>query len=133
MTRCGAHRAGHVREAARWDLEIARVLGPDTSTSPEGGLDAGAEVQRRAAEVGCRAGEKGARGEPRKLNLWRSTAERGPAAGRRGDGGGKVRPWKDRLGESELYTETAEPPMLLPANADHVVRARAEGRLPAPV
>jgi len=73
------------------------------------------EVQRRAVEVGrIRAGEKGGRGEPRKLEKWRLTSKseaRLQAAAERY--GGKVRPWKDRPGEFELYTETAELPIML--------------------
>ena len=74
------------------------------------------EVQRRAAEVGrIRAGEKGARGEPRKLNAVAAhVAERGPAAGRRGIRGRQGAALEGSPGEFELYTETAELPMLLP-------------------
>ena len=73
------------------------------------------EVQRRAVEVGrIRAGEKGARGEPKKLDCWRLTS---PSEARLQAAanlwGGKVRPWKDRPGEYELYTETDELPIML--------------------
>jgi len=73
------------------------------------------EVQRRAVEVGrIRAGEKGGRGEPRKLDKWRLTSKderRLQAAAE--VYGGKVREWKDRPGEWELYTTTAELTIML--------------------
>ncbi len=73
------------------------------------------ELQRRMVEVGrIRAGEKGEKGEPRKLDRWRLTSKDkvrlDDAAGRWGGG---VRAWAERKGEFELYTETAALPIML--------------------
>lgn len=75
------------------------------------------DIQRRMVEVGrIRAGERGDRGQPKKLEHWRLTSKdprRLEAAA--GLWGGKPREWKDHPGEFELYTKTdVLPIMLLP-------------------
>jgi hypothetical protein len=77
------------------------------------------EIQRRMVEAGrIRAGEKGDKGEPRKLTNWRLTSKdrvRLDEAARLW--GGEVREWAERPGEFELYTTTASLPiMLLPGH-----------------
>ena len=72
------------------------------------------DLQRRMVEAGrIRAGEKGTKGEPRKLDKWRLTSKdevRLHAAA--GMWGGEVRAWD---GQWELFTEVdALPVMLLP-------------------
>lgn len=72
------------------------------------------ELQRRMVEAGrIRAGDKGEKGQPQKLTNWRLTSKdevRLHAAAKMW--GGEVRAWE---GQWELYTETAElPVMLLP-------------------
>lgn len=72
------------------------------------------ELQRRMVEAGrIRAGDKGDKGQPQKLTNWRLTSKdevRLHAASKMW--GGEVREWE---GQWELYTETAElPVMLLP-------------------
>jgi hypothetical protein len=73
------------------------------------------ELQRRMVEAGrIRAGEKGDKGEPRKLSNWRLTSKdkvRLDEAAKLW--GGEVRDWKERQGEFELYTETAALPIML--------------------
>ena len=73
------------------------------------------EVQRRMAEMGrIRAGEKGSRGEPRKLDKWRLTSKHGAVLEAAAElWGGSVREWKDHPGEYELYTGRAEIPIML--------------------
>ncbi len=66
-------------------------------------------IQRRLVQVGrIRMGEKvGGTGRPTKLERWRLTSrdqQRLQAAAEAF--GGKVRPWQQREGEFELYTET---------------------------
>ena len=78
------------------------------------------ELQRRMVEAGrIRAGEKGPKGEPRKLANWRLTSKdevRLKAAAKLW--GGEVRPWEGHDGEFELYTETSSLPiMLLPGTS----------------
>jgi hypothetical protein len=62
-----------------------------------------------------RAGEKGAKGEPRKLTKWRLTSkDRVRLEAAAGLWGGEVREWEEQF---ELYTETdALPIMLLPGH-----------------
>jgi len=77
------------------------------------------DLQRRQVEAGrIRAGDR-SNGNPRKLAEWRLTSKdktRLDAAAERW--GGKPREWKDHPGEFELYTTTAELPiMLLPGAA----------------
>ena len=77
------------------------------------------ELQRRMVEAGrIRAGEKGDKGEPRKLTHWRLTSkDRVRLQHAAKLWGGEVREWSERAGEFELYTETAELPiMLLPGH-----------------
>ena len=73
------------------------------------------ELQRRMVEAGrIRAGEKGAKGEPRKLDKWRLTSKdevRLHAAAKLW--GGESRPWEGHAGEFELYTDTASLPIML--------------------
>jgi len=73
------------------------------------------DIQRRAVEVGrIRAGDKDAKGNPRKGKNWRLTSRdevRLTAASRMW--GGKVQPWADRDGEFELYTSTDTLPIML--------------------
>ena len=90
------------------------------------------EVQRRAAEVGRRAGEKGARGEPRKLNRGGSRqSEARPQAGAETGaarcGSGRIVSANGAVHRDGRAAHAAA------RERDHVVRARAEGRLPAPV
>ena len=73
-------------------------------------------LQRRLVQVGrIRMGEKvGGTGLPTKLERWRLTSrdqQRLQAAAEAF--GGKVRPWHQREGEFELYTETDALPVLL--------------------
>ena len=75
------------------------------------------ELQRRAVEAGrIRAGDRGPKGEPRKIANWRLTSkdrERLEAAAALW--GGTVQEWDDQF---ELYTETdVLPIMLLPGQA----------------
>lgn len=75
------------------------------------------ELQRRMVEAGrIRAGEKGEKGEPRKLTHWRLTSkDRVRLEHAAVLWGGDVREWEGRQGEFELYTDTdALPIMLLP-------------------
>lgn len=73
------------------------------------------ELQRRMVEVGrIRAGDKGDKGQPRKLAEWRLTSKdrrRLEAAAQMW--GGEVRDWNGHDGEHELYTNTAELPIML--------------------
>lgn len=70
------------------------------------------DLQRRMVEAGrIRAGEKGAKGEPRKLDKWRLTSkdrQRLEAAAQLW--GGEIREWEAQW---ELYTLTATLPILL--------------------
>ena len=72
------------------------------------------DLQRRMVEAGrIRAGDT-SNGHPRKLEHWRLTSKdrtRLEAAAELW--GGKVREWDGRAGEFELYTETAELPIML--------------------
>lgn len=75
------------------------------------------DIQRRMVEAGrIRAGDKGAKGEPRKLQNWRLTSkDRARLEHAARMWGGQVREWEGRDGEWELFTETdALPIMLLP-------------------
>lgn len=72
------------------------------------------ELQRRMVEAGrIRAGEKGDKGEPRKLDKWRLTSKDTQRLNAAAElWGGEVREWE---GQWQLYTQTdALPIMLLP-------------------
>jgi len=73
------------------------------------------DIQKRNTEAGrIRAGDKDAKGNPRKGKNWRLTSRdevRLTAAAKLW--GGKVRAWEDRPGEFELYTSTDTLPIVL--------------------
>jgi hypothetical protein len=73
------------------------------------------DLQRRMVEAGrIRAGEKGDKGEPRKLDKWRLTSRDKVRLDEAATlWGGEVRQWTERKGEFELYTETAALPIML--------------------
>jgi recombination directionality factor gp3-like protein len=73
------------------------------------------DIQRRMVEAGrIRAGEKGPKGEPRKLDKWRLTSkDKVRLDGAAALWGGTVREWDGHAGEWELYTDTAALPILL--------------------
>src|SRR5262245_16463840 len=73
------------------------------------------ELQRRLVEDGrIRAGEKGDKGEPRKLDKWRLTSKDKQRLDEAADlWGGEVRAWEGHAGEFELYTNTNALPITL--------------------
>lgn len=73
------------------------------------------DLQRRMVEAGrIRAGEKGAKGEPKKLDKWRLTSkDKVRLDHAAGLWGGQVQEWTERQGEWELRTETAALPIML--------------------
>jgi hypothetical protein len=73
------------------------------------------ELQRRLVEAGrIRAGDKGPKGEPRKIINWRLTSKDLQRLERAAElWGGKAIPWDERDGEYELYTETNQLPITL--------------------
>jgi Recombination directionality factor-like len=75
-------------------------------------------IQRRFMELGrIRLGEKGPKGEPRKLTTFRLTSAQERLLLTAAElYGGKVEPWTDAPNEGyfELYTETAELDIVLP-------------------
>jgi hypothetical protein len=70
------------------------------------------ELQRRMVEAGrIRAGERGSKGEPRKLDKWRLTSKDRPRLERAAElWGGQVQEWE---GQFELYTDTDSLPILV--------------------
>lgn len=70
---------------------------------------------RRAREIGrIRMGDKGERGNPRRLETFRLTsADRPLLEGAATRYGGTVRPWKDQPGQFELYITADELPCMV--------------------
>jgi hypothetical protein len=73
------------------------------------------DIQRRLVEAGrIRAGEKGEKGEPRKLDKWRLTSKDRRRLELAAElWGGEVREWEGHKDEYELYTSTNELPIAL--------------------
>lgn len=73
------------------------------------------ELQRRLVEAGrIRAGDKGPKGEPRKITNWRLTSkDRQRLDLAAAKWGGEVRAWDGHEGEFELYTKTNQLPITL--------------------
>ncbi len=73
------------------------------------------DIQKRNTEAGrIRAGDKDARGNPRKGKNWRLTSrDEVRLTGAAKEWGGKVQPWEGREGEFELYTSTDTLPIIL--------------------
>jgi hypothetical protein len=80
------------------------------------------DLQRRFAEVGrIRAGAKGAKGQPQKLDAWRLTsANRQALDAAAGLYGGDVRPWQGAStpGQFELFTETRTLDVMVPPSQE---------------
>jgi hypothetical protein len=77
------------------------------------------ELQRRLSEAGrIRMGEKGPKGEPRRLTHWRLTSpDQGLIAQAAGLYGGTPTPWESPTGpQFQLTTETSELPVLVLVN-----------------
>lgn len=72
-------------------------------------------IQRRARELGrIRMGEKGAKGQPMRLETFRLTsADRELLQAAAARYGGEVRPWQGQPGQFELYTTCDELPCLI--------------------
>lgn len=76
-------------------------------------------IQRRLAEAGrIRMGEKGPKGEPKRLNHWRLTSpDKGLIEQAAGLYGGSPNPWESPTGpQFQLTTETNELPVLVLVN-----------------
>jgi hypothetical protein len=73
------------------------------------------DIQRRMVEAGrIRAGDTGPTGRPRKLDKWRLTSKDRVRLQAAADlWGGEAKEWEGRAGEFELYTDTAELPIML--------------------
>lgn len=80
------------------------------------------DLQRRFAEVGrIRAGAKGAKGQPQKLDAWRLTsANRQALEAAAGLYGGDVRDWTGAPtpGQYELFTETRTLDVMVPPSSE---------------
>ena len=80
------------------------------------------DLQRRFAEVGrIRAGAKGAKGQPQKLDAWRLTsANRGALEAAASLYGGDVRDWvgAPTPGQYELFTETRTLDVMVPPSSE---------------
>lgn len=80
------------------------------------------DLQRRFAEVGrIRAGAKGAKGQPQKLDAWRLTSANRPALEAAAElYGGEVRPWQGAPtpGQFELFTETRTLDIMVPPSQE---------------
>ena len=73
------------------------------------------DLQLRLREVGrIRMGAKGERGQPVRLGKWRLTAaDKGALDAAAELYGGAVRPWQERDGQYELYTDASEIPFVI--------------------
>ena len=80
------------------------------------------DIQRRFAEVGrIRAGAKGAKGQPQKLEAWRLTSANERALHAAAElYGGDVRPWTGAPtpGQYELFTETRTLDIMVPPSQE---------------
>lgn len=73
------------------------------------------DLQRTIRQVGrIRMGEKGDKGQPKKLTTWRLTSpDKAALEGAAVLYGGTVQPWEGQAGQFELYTTSSELPILL--------------------
>lgn len=73
------------------------------------------DLQRTIRQVGrIRMGEKGDKGQPKKLTTWRLTSpDKAALEGAAALYGGTVQPWDGQAGQFELYTTSDELPILL--------------------